>query len=141
MEQISIELAAKVANLRHYLRMCSAKQKVLPSCEIFETAEGNMWQGVSDSGHNRYEGRKHGKYLDFPGAVSCACLFDRIQIRPELMPRDASLPLNEQDKFRGDAPLGAGEPVPNLRLCGADPVGQGLLPAGGIACSLECFGR
>ena len=64
---------------------------------------------------------------------------DGIQIRPQLMPGNASFPFDRQNKFSLHAALGARQPIPDLLLCRADPIRQGLLPSGNIAGALECF--
>lgn len=50
-----------------------------------------------------------------------------IQIRPQIAPRNSSLALDRKHELCGHAPLGFREPVPDLRLRSANPIGQWLL--------------
>jgi hypothetical protein len=59
------------------------------------------------------------------GRLSCAGLvdyLDRPQIRTQLGAGHAGLSLDRQNEFSRDAALGSLQPVPDLRLCGADAI-------------------
>lgn len=84
--------------------------------------------------------------VEFPEASSSSGFCrNRVGKRPEIGPQvtsgDAGLSLNRQNKFGRHTLFGSGEPIPNLGLRGADPVGQGLLPSGDFTGALQCFGR